>query len=207
MRPGDLATEPEPEPRRPDTARAADEGVDSGSNSRSVVHDVDDDPAVALAQRDLDVRAVPQPVGDQVREHLPQACRITVHEGCAGDRDPDAVARERRRERTEVDALPAERDELAVAQDPLDVARSRKGEEEQSPPLGRRDRRRRRGERGERRNGAPQLVCDDLQALAVDPRVRGAWLQPRSPSCGDRSVIGASARRAAARTAGSGSST
>lgn len=207
MRPGDLAAEPEPEPRRPDTARAAGEGVDSGSNSRSVVHDVDDDPAVALAQRDLDARAVPQPVGDQVREHLPQACRITVHEGCADDRDPDAVARERRRECTEVDALPAKRDELAVAQDPLDVARSRKGEEEQSPPLGRRDRRRRRGERGERRNGAPQLVRDDLQALAVGPRVRRAWLQPRPPSCGDPSVIGASARRAAARTAGSGSST
>lgn len=207
MRPGDLAAEPEPEPRRLDTARAAGEGVDSGSNSRSVVDDVDDDPAVALAHRDLDARPVPQPVGDQVREHLAQTCRITVHERCAGDGDPDALAPERRCERTEVDALPAKRDELAVAQDPLDVARSRKGEKEQSPPLGRRDRRRRRGERGERRNGAPQLVGDDLQVLAVDSRVRGPWLQPRPPSSRDRSATGASARRAAARTAGSGSST
>ena len=73
-------------------------------------------------------------------------------------------------------------------------------EEKKAPLLRRRHRRGCRGERRERRDRAPQLVHDDLQALARDPHAA-------SPFPEDRSAIEASTRRAAARTAGSGSST
>lgn len=204
MRLGDLAAEPEAEPRRAGATRPAGEGVELRVDPRPVVRDVDDDPAVPLGHVELDARAVPQPVRDEVREHLAQTCRIAVHEGCTSDGDGNGVSLERRRERTEVDARPAQREELAVAEDPLDVARRREREQEEPPALVPRYRRRGLGERRERRDRAPQLVCDDLQTLAR--RGLWTWLQP-CLSSSDGAPIDASARRAAARTAGSGSST
>ena len=147
-----------------------------------------------------------EPVRDEIREHLAQARRV-AHDGrTAGNGDVDPVGRELADERGEVDLLSSKSAGLVVGEDPLDVPRGSDRERECAESLcggqpGGRPR-----ECGQRRDRAPQLVRDELQALGRRAASDGLSLQPRPTSSGDRPATERSTRLAAARSAGSGSS-
>ena len=143
---------------------------------RPVVGHVDHDPAVALPHLDRDGRAVPQPVLDEVRERLTESRRIRGDTRAALDGHHDALRREPAGERAHVDGLRPEREQLRIRDEPLDVAAGGDGERDQPPTFRGRRRRSGCGERLERGHGAPQLVGDDAEPVAVgharllDPR-------------------------------------
>ena len=170
MRLGDRPRDPEAEPARAGAAHAACEDVDRRVDPRPVVGHVDDDHSVVLADADRHARAVAEPVRDEIREHLAQACRVSLDDRPAGNGDVDPVGLELADERGEVDLLASQRAGLVVGEDPLDVPRGRDRQRECARSLcggqpGGRPR-----ECGQRRDRAPQLVGDELQALGRHAR-------------------------------------
>ena len=130
---------------------------------------------------------------------------LVLDYGTAGKGDGDPFHPELADERGEVDLLASQRAGLVVGEDPLDVPSGRDTEREGArslfgpQPGGRVRQCRQRGDR------AAQLVRDELQALGRDAAPDGAWLQLRPSSLDDGRALEPSTRRAAERTAGSGS--